>query len=318
MTSRKIPPPPSADPPRELSAEDRQFIGKAVQYLENPSFLMRAANVVGKPAEGLIHRLPDRAHKMVARSVQKAMETALGAAIKSLDDAQPVETKGSVSERHALTFRHGAAHSAASAAAGFAGGLFGLAGLPVELPVTTLVMLRSIAAIARDLGMDLSDPEVRLECLAVLALGGKMPTPIDATLDGDQPAGELSAMESAYYTSRLGLALALRSASQYVATAAAHELAKDLGRGAAPVLTRLIAMIASRFQTVVGEKAVAQAVPLLGAATGAALNAAFTDHFNHVARYHFGLRALERRYGEPMVRKAYAHELEVQRAKSLK
>ena len=41
-----------------------------------------------------------------------------------------------------------------SAASGAAGGAFGLASLPVELPVSTTIMLRSIADIARAEGED--------------------------------------------------------------------------------------------------------------------------------------------------------------------
>ena len=42
-------------------------------------------------------------------------------------------------------------------ASGAAGGAFGLATLPVELPVSTIIMLRSIAAIARNEGEEPSD-----------------------------------------------------------------------------------------------------------------------------------------------------------------
>jgi hypothetical protein len=53
---------------------------------------------------------------------------------------------------------------------GAAGGTFGLAALPVELPVSTTIMLRSIAEIARSEGEDLSDPEA-----SVSTIGGAMP-----------------------------------------------------------------------------------------------------------------------------------------------
>jgi EcsC protein family len=68
---------------------------------------------------------------------------------------------------------------------------------------------------------------------------------------------------------------------------------------------RLIAQIASRFGVVVTQKLVAQAVPLIGALGGAAVNYAFIDHFQEVARAHFVVRRLERRYGKDAVRAAY-------------
>ena len=71
------------------------------------------------------------------------------------------------------------------------------------------------------------------------------------------------------------------------------------------MLVRLIAQIASRFGVVVTQKLAAQAVPLVGALGGAAVNYAFIDHFQEVARAHFVVRRLERRYGKDAVRMAY-------------
>jgi hypothetical protein len=73
----------------------------------------------------------------------------------------------------------------------------------------------------------------------------------------------------------------------------------------APILVRFIAQIASRFGVVVTQKLAAQAVPLSGALGGAAVNYAFIDHFHDVARAHFVVRRLERRYGKDTVREAY-------------
>jgi len=72
-----------------------------------------------------------------------------------------------------------------------------------------------------------------------------------------------------------------------------------------PVLVRLIAQIASRFGVVVTQKLAAQAVPVIGALGGAGVNYAFIDHFQEVARAHFTVRRLERRYGKDTVRAAY-------------
>ena len=71
------------------------------------------------------------------------------------------------------------------------------------------------------------------------------------------------------------------------------------------MLVQLIAQIASRFGVVVTQKLAAQAVPLVGALGGAAVNYLFIDHFQEVARAHFVVRRLERRYGKDAVRAAY-------------
>ena len=67
------------------------------------------------------------------------------------------------------------------------------------------------------------------------------------------------------------------------------------------MLVRLIAQIASRFGFVVSQKAAAQ----IGALGGAAINYAFIDHFQSVARGHFTVRRLERKYGKDIVFDAY-------------
>jgi hypothetical protein len=72
-----------------------------------------------------------------------------------------------------------------------------------------------------------------------------------------------------------------------------------------PVLVKLIAQIASRFGVVVTQKLAAQAVPIIGALAGAAVNYAFIDHFQEIARAHFTVRRLERRYGKDAMRTAY-------------
>ena len=74
----------------------------------------------------------------------------------------------------------------------------------------------------------------------------------------------------------------------------------------APVIVRLLAQIAARFNTVVGEKIMAQGVPIVGALGGATINVLFVEHFQDMARGHFIVRRLERKYGEVEVRKAYS------------
>jgi EcsC protein family len=56
---------------------------------------------------------------------------------------------------------------------------------------------------------------------------------------------------------------------------------------------------------VVTQKLAAQTIPLVGALGGAAVNYAFIQHFQEVARGHFTVRRLERAYGKEAVRKAY-------------
>jgi hypothetical protein len=269
-----------------LTDDDRSFLEAAAAFLERPGFLTSIANLVGKPAETLLGFLPDRAQQKIGEATQAALRRGVDWAVNSI----PAKRAGGIVSRQGETsFFEKHRHTAVAAISGAGGGFFGLAGLPVEVPLTTLVMLRSIACIAAESGADLSDPQTRLECLTVFSLGS--------------PAED--EMESAYFTSRLGLAMAVKQAAEFVATSSARQLSEALAQGSGPLLVRLINAVAARFEIVVTQKVAAQSIPVLGAAMGALINASFTDYFNQVARYHFGVLSLERQYGREAVQAEY-------------
>src|SRR5580692_4234495 len=66
-----------------------------------------------------------------------------------------------------------------------------------------------------------------------------------------------------------------------------------------------LTQVTSRFGVVVTQKVAAQTVPVVGALGGAAVNYAFIEHFQEVARGHFTVRRLERVYGKDVVRTEY-------------
>jgi len=249
---------------------DQAALAEALRIIQNPSLAIRLANTVGLPIERLIANLPGRWSEAVTRAASRAIERALETAVSTLD-----------------TTRAGAPanmlHKVACGASGGLGGFFGVSALVVELPVSTTLMLRSIADIARGAGEDIRSLETRLACLEVFALGGLN-------------AGENGA-DAGYYAVRGALAAAVREAAEYLAE-------KGMASSGAPVLVRLISQVASRFGTAVSEKVAAQAVPVLGAVGGAAVNLVFIEHFQNMARAHFTIRRLERRYGPDKVRAA--------------
>ncbi len=67
-------------------------------------------------------------------------------------------------------------------------------------------------------------------------------------------------------------------------------------------MAMLLADVARRFGVTLSQKFALQAVPLVGAVAGASLNAAFLAHYRELARAHFTIRRLERRFGEAAVR----------------
>jgi hypothetical protein len=274
---------------------DRAFIAAAVRKLERPGRLAEFLNTMGKPAEAIIKALPAWASSRIERALQRALLDAVGWATKTLDGSIHADEKNLSTLSSVVIKSRAAMHVTAAAILGGFGGAFGIAALPFELPVTTLVILRSIAAIARDFDADLDDPATRLECVSVLSLGG--------------PALGDDTMDSSYLSSRLALAFLVRDAGRFITGKTTLQLSEALARGAAPEVTRLIGAIANRFGYLALDIAYAEMVPIAGAVGGAALNAYFNKFFNQIAYYHFGLRRLERIYGEEAVQAIYRKEL---------
>jgi len=253
-----------------MNATDLALLADYKRLLEQPSFVARATNLIGSPIEKAMEKLPANWQGKISEATRAALTKSLQVATNSMDAGN-----------------HGPSprlHKLAAAASGALGGAFGLPALVVELPVSTTIMLRSIADIARASGEDLSRADSRVECLNVFALGG--------VATGDDGA------ESGYFAVRAALARAVSEAAAFIAE-------RGIVMEGAPALARLIAVLAARFQVQVSQKAAAQAIPILGAAGGAALNVAFTDHFQDIATAHFGVRRLERQYGATVVRAAY-------------
>ncbi len=277
-----------------LSDEERLFIEKAHGFLENPSLLIRIANKIGKPIERTLEMMPDKQKKMIHQAVDTALRKGLVAVCGTV--TKPSASHGMLAKPFAETAigarGMGLMHSAAAFGTGAAGGFFGFASLPIELPVTTAIMLRSIAATAQEFGMDLTKSEVQLECLYILSLGSP-------GTEGDD------AVDSAYWGSRVAFSKLMQEAAQFLASRTFAQVAKEIEKNTAPILVRFIAQVASRFEVVVSEKVLAELVPAIGAIGGGLINAAFTDYFSEAARYHFGLRALEEKHGVKAIRAVY-------------
>jgi hypothetical protein len=254
-----------------LSNEDQEALRYAKALLENPGLAAKITGLIGMPIEKALKLLPEKWAKVVNEATRKSLETALQAALLTLDDKpQP----------NSWEFLH----KLAVAATGAGGGAFGLLGLPVELPLSTTIMLRSIADIARSEGERLRTPGAKLACLEVFALGGRSKSD--------------DASESAYFLIRGVLAKSVSEAAGYITE-------RGLVEKGAPAIVRFITQLATRFGVNVSEKVAAQAVPVIGAAGGVAINVIFIDHFQEMARGHFIVRRLERTYDPQLVRVEY-------------
>jgi len=163
---------------------------------------------------------------------------------------------------HAMTAAHksrdmvpdqaGWLNSAVSAAMGAVGGMGGLPTALAELPVTTTLLLRVINGVAAEHGFDTSEENVRFDCVHVFTAAGP--------LDHDD------SVEIAFLSARMALS--------------------------GTAMQAIIARVAPRLTTVLGQKLAAQAVPVLGAVAGAATNYAYTSYYTDMAHVHFGLHRL--------------------------
>jgi hypothetical protein len=253
-----------------MSAEDLETVRVAKNILENPGITAKLTSLVGRPLEKSLQLLPGDWQNKVGVATSDALTTALKGALLTMGS----RTKDASPRWHKF----------AAALSGGIGGAFGLPALLVELPVSTAIMLRSIADIGRAHGEDLSTAQAQIACLEVFALGG--------------PSSGDDAGESGYFAVRSALARAVTEASKYLAE-------KTVIEEGAPALVRLIATIAARFQVQVSEKAAAMAVPLIGAIGGSGINLLFIDHFQDMSRGHFIVRRLERKYDQILVREIY-------------
>jgi len=254
-----------------LSPSEISDLKRAKTFLENPGLAAKVGNFVGTPIETMLKKLPETVIATVNDVTQKSIEKALDVALFTID-----KNERGVSSNWW--------HKFAVGATGATGGLFGLPGLAIELPVSTTIMLRSIADIARSEGENLHSTDAKLQCLQVLALGG--------TSKND------NGTEVGYFAARTALAKA-------ISEAAAHVTKMGMSQHGAPAIVRLISQIASRFSIVVSEKAAAQAVPIVGALGGAVINTLFIDHFQDMGRGHFIVRRLERQHGQAEIRQIY-------------
>jgi len=255
----------------ELEKYDLNDLKKAKRILENPGIAAKITNLIGIPIEKGFELLPDNWNKKIGKVTQTALTKAVHAAIFTMKDSPGEETSNIW-------------HKLAVATTGGIGGFFGLPAMSIELPISTTIIFRSIADIARSEEENIYSDETKIACIEVFALGG--------------PTSSDDASESGYFTVRAALAQSATKAAEYIAE-------KGLTEEGAPALVRLIIRIAERFSIQVTEKAAAQAIPAIGAAGGAIINTIFIDHFQDMARGHFIVRRLERKYGSKIVEETY-------------
>ncbi|PPA05682.1 peptidase [Pseudomonas sp. MWU12-2312b] len=263
--------------------EDYRNLKQAVGLLESPSLTARLSGLIGSPIETAVKALPDTVSKKINGAVTAALHSSVDAALWSLENSpkKPASTR---------------LHKIYAAASGAIGGAFGFAALFVELPVSTTIMMRSVADVARSEGFDLSDFATKQACIEVFAMGG--------TSQADD------ATETGYYATRSFTTQTMQRLSKELANIAAKQGGKAVSNftpgQAGKWLAVLIEKVATRFGFNISSKFAAQAVPVIGAFTGASINALFTDFYQDIARGHFIVKRLENKYGYEQIKEEYA------------
>lgn len=255
-----------------IDEQDLDDLNRAKLLLENPGLAAKITDLIGTPIEKGFELLPEKYNKKIGELTQSALTKAVDTAVYTMKDNPGEESSN--------TF-----HKIAVATTGGVGGLFGLPALAIELPVSTAIMLRSVADIARSENHNINEDDTKTACIEVFALGG--------------PSKNDDATECGYYAVRMALASAVSKAAEHIA-------GKGLAGEGAPALVRLIVRVAERFSIQVTEKAASQALPAIGAAGGALINTIFIDHFQDMARGHFIVKRLESKYGQDFIKEAYS------------
>lgn len=236
------------------------LVRAADEYLAAQGALITLMSTLGSTIEQGLNRLPEGFKQVVTDKVREALEYAQQAALTRMDkDAG----------REASSRWYGAL----AAVSGGVSGFFGLPAVLVELPVTTVTILRSIADVARSKGANLDDVGVQATCLEAFAYGG----PLDDDDDADL----------AFFATRVGaVGLATRMGTMELAD----------------VITR----VAVRYTSAVVPKVALQAVPITGAVLGAGLNWSYMQFYQTMASVLFTLRPIELKHDRDQVRSCFA------------
>jgi len=271
MAARSTTKAPPATRGPKFNEDDLRMLIHAKRGLENPGLTARITAVVGRPLELALRLLPERWYGKIGATAETVLLKALEYSLLTLRRTDGYRSRDWL-------------HKTFAVLSGFVGGLLGIVALPLALPLSVGVILRSIADIARSEEHDLSRTAAKLACLEVFALGG--------TQSAETPA------VGTYWVVRDAL-------STHIAEAADRLAAADLTDRTAPALGSLIAQVTSRFGVVASAQAAAMLIPVIGAATGGTINYLLTHNFQRMARGHFAILRLEKKYGTDLVRRTY-------------
>lgn len=134
----------------KISEKDLKELRRAKELLENPRLAAKITNFIGRPIEIGLESLPQKWSEKIEDITKDALLTAADTAVLTMKNT---------SKKTSNIF-----HKTAVAFSGGVGGFFGLPGIVIELPVSTTIMLRSIADISREHGESIKSVETKWAC----------------------------------------------------------------------------------------------------------------------------------------------------------
>ena len=268
-----------------ISNQDVAAIQHAKVSMENIGWLMESLNKIGDTLETGIEKIPKKQQQWLQNAVENTLRVVVKSNLATMQKGAAFKKPSNKTYKALVT--------TSGATSGFFGSTTGLGTVVFasELTISTKFMMRSIIDIARSQGEDINSIDTQLACLQVFTLGGNSKHD-----DG---------LETSYYTTRIALSSSVKGASNYIAQNGTTKIIESLLKTSSNPIMRLIGTVASRFSVQVSEKFIAQSIPVVGAIGGGSLNFLFLNHFQNVAKAHFTIRKLERKYSEDLVREAY-------------
>ncbi|MCI5131500.1 MAG: DUF697 domain-containing protein [Candidatus Electrothrix sp. EH2] len=254
-----------------IIGRDRADLKRAKALLEKDSVAVRLATLFGDAAENIVRRFSRQRRRQIEDVCLVGLEKTWEFSLTTLSAPGTPSASKKQHRRYAIL-------------SGAVGGA-GIATLFAELPVTTVIMMRAIADVAKSEGEDFHRIDTKRACLQVFALGGDNSAAASCT--------------SGYYASRDLLAQPFNQSARYVAKKGAA------GMGA-PFAVQLIAKIAVHYQTWLSARTAAAAVPIAGAVMGAGINVVYLNYLHDKAQGHFIIRRLEKKYGPDRIAQEYS------------
>ncbi|MBV9521753.1 MAG: EcsC family protein [Alphaproteobacteria bacterium] len=149
--------------------EFRRLIGAAETYVSARSFLMSFLSSLGNVAERGLKKVPQEWQAELVTKTREVLDFAQRVSIARMDNEPGRQSSATL-------------YAAVAAVSGAGSGTLGLPAVLAELPITTGLILRSIADVGRSCGERLDDPQFTATCIEVFAYGGPLEEDDDADI----------------------------------------------------------------------------------------------------------------------------------------